>query len=91
MVTHASDFIPLPWRQSHATLRCNQCGEAVYWATADFLEAEKGANKFVLEHRCELLRKVKDEMKQYRETHPPMSFEEECKVYNEIMKNQTYL
>jgi hypothetical protein len=93
--------IPLPWMHCHARLVCIKCGQVIWWGGGEWKDFELKENahieSYISKHRCGLqeqtsrIYKAWYEMRVYRATHPPMTFEEECKVYNDIMANQTYL
>lgn len=81
-------------------LVCQKCGHGLLfdewrrWSHGSWKEMEDDAQsvRFHRPHVCSGgIADARQAMKQYRATHPPMTFEEECRVYNEIMKNQTYI
>lgn len=92
---------PKEWTYAPAQLTCLRCGQTIAlndsgriwfcdtWEASEMLAASIQARG---KHTCTVdLRAARQAMQDYRATHPPMTFEEECKVYNEIMKSQTYL
>lgn len=95
---------PGPWIRTYAELTCLKCGGLISRAGEDFQESEKYAHYSVAAHRCDVnagvtqlqLDKAASMMRRMRALSASgaietMTFEDECKVYNKILANQTYL
>jgi len=78
---------------SSATLICSTCGETLGWSGTTWEAAERIAERNMGKHQCGMRQltehEVKQAMIQHRSQHPGLTFEEACKVYNELLKNQT--
>lgn len=85
------------WTYSYAELICSKCGAEIHFCDTNWQTAEMKAYGFNLSqsHVCGMRHITPEEaklkMQKYREENPGVSFEEQCKVYNEIMKSQTYI
>ena len=95
---------PGPWLQTYAELTCTKCGGFITRQGQDFETSEKHAQYHVAHHRCDInagvtqlqLDKAASMMRRMRALSnsgaiEQMTFEDECKVYNKILTNQTYL
>ena len=94
---------PGPWLRTYAELTCVKCGGLITRDGQDFEASEKYAQYSVAAHRCDVnagvtqkqLDKAATVMKRLRALSnsgaiQEMTFEEECKVYNKILINQTF-
>lgn len=90
--------LDLKWYRegAYAVLKCRKC-DAVLTRGAGTWDVSERRAAAAMEtgHACGMrpitTEEAREKMKSYRAEHPGLSFEEECRVYNEIMKNQTFI
>lgn len=85
-------FTPNEWVETSAKLTCTKCGQVIFdrWGSWQWLEENFGDERN--QHACKpLLEKAAATMKLLRRTVGFTDFAEECRVYNTLLKNQTYL
>jgi hypothetical protein len=86
---------PHAFTSAYAQLVCRKCNQVIEWTGYDWEHSERIAERIAHTHVCGMrpinVDEAREAMQLHRANNPGLSFEEECQVYNEIIKNQTFL